>query len=155
KSGMSRRDVLVKIAVVIIFCGSFYLRLFRLEEYPLPVNQDELSNIYDGYSISETGADRWGLKYPIILRGFGEYDYRPPLYAWIEAGTIKIFGFSIFSGRLPSAVLGCISLVILYQVSKKIGGTLFAFFALLLAGLSPWHILFSRMAHEGAALPGF
>jgi 4-amino-4-deoxy-L-arabinose transferase-like glycosyltransferase len=38
-------------------------------------------------------------------------------------------------------------------LSKKIGGKLFSFFALLLAAFSPWHLLFSRMALEASTLP--
>ena len=119
------------------------------------VNQDELSNIYDGYAIAQTGADRWGLHFPTILRGFGRLDYRPPMYAWLSAATIQLLGFSVSSGRLVSAVLGCASLVLGFLVARRLGGQLFAYFALLLAVLSPWHILFSRTASEGAMLPPF
>ncbi|MBA3403740.1 MAG: hypothetical protein H0U13_03490 [Gemmatimonadaceae bacterium] len=41
--------------------------------------------LYDGYSISETGADRFGDKYLLQVRGFGQRDYRPSLYAWLAA----------------------------------------------------------------------
>jgi 4-amino-4-deoxy-L-arabinose transferase-like glycosyltransferase len=136
----------------LIGCG---LRLFQLEQYPMGVNQDELSNIYDGYSIAETGADRWGQKLPIMLRGFGDLDYRPPMYAWLSAATIQVFSFSVASGRLVSALLGCLSLVLIYLVAKRIGGAIFAIFALLSATFSPWHILFSRTASEGTMLPPF
>lgn len=143
------------LALVVVLLIGFVLRLCYLEHFPLGVNQDELSNIYDGYSIAETGADRWGQRFPIILRGFGEWDYRPPLYAWLSAGTIQIFGFSVASGRLVSAILGCLSLVLIYLVGKRLGGVAFAFFALLAATFSPWHILFSRTASEGTMLPPF
>ena len=143
---------LVGITLLIAF---IILRFYGLENYPLEANQDELSNIFDGYCLSETGADRWGTKYPVILRGFGTSDYRPPLNAFLCAVSIKLLGFSVFAGRFPSAVVGCLSLLLLYLTAKKIGGKLFAFFSVLFAGLSPWHILFSRMAHEGAILPAF
>jgi 4-amino-4-deoxy-L-arabinose transferase-like glycosyltransferase len=141
--------------LLLLLLIGFGLRLFQLEQYPLGVNQDELSNIYDGYSIAETGADRWGQKFPVILRGFGSLDYRPPMYAWLSAITIQVFGFSVASGRLVSALLGCLSLVLIYAVAKRIGGAVFAGFALLAATFSPWHILFSRIASEGAMLPPF
>ncbi|RZK17177.1 MAG: hypothetical protein EOO56_18475 [Hymenobacter sp.] len=141
--------------ILIILVLGFGLRLLRLEQYPTGVNQDELSNIYDGYAIAETGADRWGLHFPVILRGFGRLDYRPPMYAWLSAATIQVFGFSVFAGRLVSAVLGCGSLVLGYLVARRLGGRLFAYFALLLAALSPWHIIFSRTASEGTMLPPF
>ena len=150
-----KKDYLFNIALIVTLSTSFFIRVYQLENYPLQINQDELSNIYDGYSIAETGADRWGNKYPIILRGFGNGDYRPPMYAWICAASVKTFGYSVFAGRFPSALIGFISLLILYLIAKKIGGTLFGFITLLLAGLSPWHILFSRMANEAATLPAF
>lgn len=149
------RKYLFGFALLLILILSIVLRFYKLETYPGLINQDELSNIYDGYTIAETGADRWGLQYPIILRGFGEFDFRPPLNAWLCAASIKILGYSVFAGRLPSAILGFLSLIILFLVAQKIGKNVFAFFAVLFASLSPWHILFSRMAHEGTILPSF
>ncbi|MCC3157223.1 glycosyltransferase family 39 protein [Hymenobacter sp. 15J16-1T3B] len=151
----SRRDYLVFILVCVLLIIGFLLRYLQLEEYPLTVNQDELSNIYDGYSIARTGADRWGEKYPVILRAFGNMDYRPPMYAWLCAIPIELFGYSIYSGRLVSVVLGFVSLLLIYLVGEKMGGRLFGLLALLLATFSPWHIVFSRVASEGTMLPPF
>ncbi|HKR03631.1 MAG TPA: glycosyltransferase family 39 protein, partial [Bacteroidia bacterium] len=119
------------------------------------MNVDEISYLYDGYSIKETGADRWGVKYPVILHGFGSFDYHPPLYAYLDAASISVFGYSDFAARFPSAVLGCLSLVLIFSIAKRTGGKLFSFFALLSAGLCPWHLLFSRIGHEGTMLPAF
>lgn len=132
-----------------------WLRFVSLDQYPLGVHQDELSNIYDGYSIAETGADRFGSRHPAVLRAFGEDDYRPALYAWLAAATIKVFGFSVTAGRVPAAILGTASLVLLYLFATSLGGTEFGLLALLLGVLSPMHIQYSRVAHEGAILPGF
>jgi 4-amino-4-deoxy-L-arabinose transferase-like glycosyltransferase len=156
KVSIQNRSInILHIGLFFIILIGFLLRFMQLENYPLSAHHDELSNIYDGYSIAETGADRWGQKYPLILRGFGTLDYRPPMYAWLSAVTISLFGFSVASGRLVSAILGFISLILLYLVAKKMGGKLFSFFALLLVTLSPWHILFSRIASEGTLLPSF
>jgi 4-amino-4-deoxy-L-arabinose transferase-like glycosyltransferase len=149
------KQQLFNLILCLVFGLCLFVRFYKLEQYPKQINQDELSNIYDGYSIAQTGADRWGQKHPIILRAYGEFDYRPPLNAWLCAASIKLLGYSIFSGRLPSAIIGCLSLLLLFFVSKKLAGNLFALFALIFAGLSPWHILFSRMAHEGTILPPF
>lgn len=143
------------IPVLFLLLIAFFLRLYKLDVYPMQVNQDELSNIYDGYSIAETGADRWGEKHPIILTAYGDFDNRPPLYAYLAAGSIKIFGYSIFAGRLPSAIIGCLSILLLFLTAAKIGGRMFGIVVLLLATFSPWHIIFSRLAHEGTALPPF
>ncbi|MES2795935.1 MAG: glycosyltransferase family 39 protein [Bacteroidota bacterium] len=150
---IKNNNLLISIMATVIV--AFFLRFYKLGDYPLQINQDELSNIYDGYCISETGADRWGVKTPIILKAFGEFDNRPPLYAYLAAISIKIFGYSIISGRLPSAIIGFISLFLLYYVANKLGGRLYGFICLLLAAISPWHLIYSRIAHEGAALPPF
>jgi 4-amino-4-deoxy-L-arabinose transferase-like glycosyltransferase len=145
----------IYLGVIVIFFIAFFLRFYKLDSYPLQINQDELSNIYDGYCIAETGADRWGDKYPIILKGFGDHDNRPPLYSYLAAGTIKLFGYSIPAGRLPSAIIGFASLILLFIVAVKIDGIAYGLTCLTIAALSPWHLLFSRIAHEGAALPPF
>ncbi|MBL7931230.1 MAG: glycosyltransferase family 39 protein, partial [Bacteroidia bacterium] len=150
-----KKRKLINLTIFIVLGFSFFLRLYNLEDYPLAINQDELSNIYDGYSIAETGADRWGSRYPTILRAFGDADYRPPMYAWISALSVKLFGFSVISGRLPAAIIGCLSLILLCSLCKKAGGSLFALITIFLAGLSPWHILYSRMALEAASLTAF
>ena len=150
-----KQNQILLYAIIITFIFGFFLRTYKLDIYPLQINQDELSNIYDGYCIAETGADRWGVKAPIILKGFGDFDNRPPLYSYLTAISVKIFGYSIISGRMPSAIIGCISLVLLFLVAQKIGGKSYGYICLLLAALSPWHLLFSRIAHEGAALPPF
>ena len=149
------KDYIFYAAFAIIIIISVVLRIYRIDYYPAEIDQDELSNLYDGYSIIQTGADRWGMKYPAILRAFGDYDYRPPLYAWLCALSIKIFGYSTFAGRFPSVVLGCLSLLIIYFTAKRIGGPLFALLSLLLAGLSPWHMLFSRIGLESSILHSF
>jgi 4-amino-4-deoxy-L-arabinose transferase-like glycosyltransferase len=148
-----RNRTLVPIILLLII--GFSLRLISLDKYPMQVNQDELSNIYDGYCISETGADRWGEKNPIILTAFGDFDNRPPLYAYLAALSIKLFGYSIAAGRLPSAIIGCISLILLFLTTSKLGGRMYGIICLLIATFSPWHIIFSRLAHEGTILPPF
>jgi 4-amino-4-deoxy-L-arabinose transferase-like glycosyltransferase len=143
------------IPILATFVIAFFLRTYKLEEFPLQINQDELSNLYDGYCIAETGADRWGVNNPLILKAYGDMDNKPPLYTYLISLSVKLFGYSVFSGRLPSALIGCISLILLFLVASKIGNKLYAFFCLIFAALSPWHLIYSRIAHEGAALPPF
>lgn len=131
------------------------LRLLHLGEYPLPMHQDELSNAYDAYSLVETGADRTGTHFPLVLRAQGAVDYRTSLYAWLATGPIRIFGFSPAAARLPAAILGIASLALLFGFAKRLVNEEFAFLALAFAVFSPWHITYSRLAHEGAILHGF
>ncbi|MFN8297158.1 MAG: glycosyltransferase family 39 protein [Chitinophagales bacterium] len=129
------------------------LGFYKLGERPLPVNQDELSNIYDAYSISKTGSDRFGHKYPVVLEGFGKADYRPSLYAWLSVIPIKIRGLSVTSGRSISVIcfIGCV--LFLYLSSLLLFGKPTAFITSIIFIFSPWSWFFARIAHEGAMLP--
>jgi 4-amino-4-deoxy-L-arabinose transferase-like glycosyltransferase len=118
---MTQKVIISQFSVIILLIIAAFLRFYNLEEVPLPVNQDELSNIYDGYSIAETGADRWGDKYPFLLRAFGDADNRPPLYSWVCAASIRVFGYSITAGRAPAGIIGIFSLIFLFLVARKIG----------------------------------
>jgi len=142
-------------ALLVLLAIAGWLRFYQLDQYPLGVHHDELSNMYDGWSIAETGADRFGAHLPIVERNYGENDYRPAMFSWLDAATIKVLGFTVKAGRLPAAVLGFISLILLYSFARTAAGSTFALLALLLAVLSPLHIQYSRVAHEGAMLPAF
>ncbi len=142
-------------ALLVLLAIAAWLRFYQLDQYPLGVHHDELSNMYDGWSIAETGADRFGAPLPIVERNYGENDYRPAMFSWLDAATIKVLGFSVKAGRLPAALLGIVSLILLYSVARTAVGPTFALLALLLGTLSPLHIQYSRVAHEGAMLPAF
>ena len=140
------------ILLMIVAAG---LRLCRLDKYPLPMHQDELSNAYDAYSIVETGADRAGARLPFVLRANGAVDYRTSMYTWLATLPIRVAGFSPAAARLPSAVLGIASLALLFGFARRLVNEDFALVALAFGVFSPWHITYSRLAHDGAMLHGF
>jgi 4-amino-4-deoxy-L-arabinose transferase-like glycosyltransferase len=148
-------DSIRRALLVVLIVSGLFLRLYQLDQYPLGVHQDELSDMYDGWSIATTGFDRFGDEYPGVVRAFGERDYRPAAVPWMIALTEKFTGFSIAAGRLPGAILGILSLFLVYAFARRVAGEEFALLALLITTLSPLQIQFSRIAHEGAIFPAF
>ncbi|MGI9045115.1 MAG: glycosyltransferase family 39 protein [Gemmatimonadaceae bacterium] len=144
-----------RVLVGALFAIGVFLRLYGLERYPLPVQQDELSNIYDGYSIVETGTDRAGTRFPVVVRGFGQNDFRPALMSYLTAIPVSVAGFSIGAGRLSAGILSSLSLLLIFLLARGVAGLRFATVALAFAALSPWLILNGRIAHEGASLGPF
>ncbi len=140
-------------AVVIVQAA--LLRFAWLERYPELVNEDELSNVYDGWSIAETGADRSGRRYPILCRGWGPGDNRPSMFAWFCAIPSRFVGFSVGWGRAVSALFGIATVILVGVWGGRVFGYWGGLAAMLVLSVSPWHVLFSRLAHEGCALPGF
>lgn len=44
---------------------------------------------------------------------------KPPLYMWLVSGFINIFGFNSWSAKLPSAIFGFLTVLLVYLIGKK------------------------------------
>ncbi len=146
KTFFENKKIKVILLTVIILIGTV-LRLWQLGSVPLSLTWDEVALGYNAYSIYETGKDEFGKTLPVVLRSFD--DYKPALYTYLIIPTYKIFGLNEFAVRLPSAILGILTLICVYFLTKK----LFkredvALLTTLLLAISPWHIQFSRIAFE-------
>lgn len=116
------------------------------------MHQDELTDVYDGYSLWTTGSDRFGDAWPAILRGMGPGDYHPALYAYLAMISTGIGGLSVWSGRLPAALAGVLTVWLVYLVARRNLGSRAALLALLFAALMPIHVLYSRQSHTGLCI---
>src|SRR3990167_5608828 len=94
------------------------LRLYKLNSYPVSLSWDEVAIGYNAYSISQTGADEYAAKWPLLFKSFN--DYKLPGYIYTDALFIKLFGLSEFMVRLPSAIFGIIAVVTIYFLAKKL-----------------------------------
>ncbi len=123
------------------------MRVIALSNHPTGFTPDEASFGYDAYSILKTGKDQWGRSFPLSLRSFG--DYKLPLYAYLDIPFVAVFGLNEFAVRLPNAILGSLSILVVYFLVKEVfkRQNLAILTALLLA-ISPWHIPMSRGAFE-------
>ena len=131
-----------KVLIIIILLTGAILRLTWLDRSPGPVNWDEAALGYNAYSLWKTGADEYGTKWPLSLRSFD--DYKPPLYAYLTAPIVGIFGLNEINTRLLSAVAGIISIGLLYLITAKLLGKRTGLFAAGLMAIEPWAIFYSR-----------
>ncbi len=131
-------------ALVVILSAAVILRFVGLANHP-PLYTDEASLGYSAYSILRTGADEFGQKLPVSLRSFG--DYKPPLSAYLMIPGIAAFGLSTTTIRLPSAITGIATIVLVYLLVKLLtGNSALALGSAFVLTFSPWHIHQSRMA---------
>lgn len=140
-----------KIFLIIIFLISFFLRFYKVGDYPTLL-WDEASIGYNAYSIVETGKDEYGQTLPIIFKSFG--DYKPGLYIYLAAPFIKIFGLTTAATRLPSVILGSILPILIYFLIKEINQKAHktAIIAAIITVFNPYSIYFSRGAWESNVL---
>jgi 4-amino-4-deoxy-L-arabinose transferase-like glycosyltransferase len=135
------------VLVFILFIISACLRFYKLGGIPNGLNQDESSIGYNAYSILKTGKDEYGIRFPLYFRSLG--DYKLPVYVYLTAGSVKIFGLTPFAVRFPSALLGTFSVPILYLLVRQLSkDKSIAFLTSVLLMINPWHLHFSRAAFE-------
>ena len=57
--------------------------------------------------------------YSRVMVGFQPFWEKPPLFFWMQAAFMNIFGVNEFSARLPNAIFGIITLLTLYYLGKR------------------------------------
>lgn len=134
-------------ALVLIIVLAVFLRLYKLDQIPAGLHQDEVALGYNSFSLLRTGTDEHGKFLPLALESFG--DWKLPVYPLVTIPFINILGLTEIAVRLPSVLAGIASVLLIYLLvvelfkKKSIG-----LFAALFISLSPWSIFFSRTAAE-------
>ncbi len=142
------KQTFILIGIIII---ASILRLYQLGQVPISPDWDEVALGYNAYSILKTGRDEYGTFLPLSIRSFD--DYKPPLYTYLTVPSVALFDLTVWSVRLPSAIMGIFAVLgtffLVRELFRKstINYQLSIFSSFLLA-ISPWHIQFSRIAFE-------
>jgi len=79
--------------------------------------------------------------YLTVQINFQPFWEKPPLFIWMQVLSMKVFGISEFAARFPNAICGIITLLVLFNIGKRIRDNLFGIF---------W-----VMAFAGSILPFF
>ena len=140
-----------KAVFILLILAGATVRLAWLGEIPEGLRQDETGPAYDVWAIMEYGIDRHGYKNPVHLVSLG--GGQNALYAYLSMPFIKTLGLNALSIRLVMALLGVMSLFVMYYVGRRLAGGRFALFALFALAISPWHIMMSRWGLESNLLP--
>lgn len=151
---MNLRKLYPKIALLLIVCLGFGLRMYKLTQAPEGALIDELHFGYLAHSLLETGKDEHGISYPIVFKGFG--DQKLPAYAYITMPFVAFFGLEVIAFRMPSVLMGTALIVLLYWLALEVGlrkkwAVLIAFFA----AVNPWSFFLSRIGFESNLALGF
>jgi 4-amino-4-deoxy-L-arabinose transferase-like glycosyltransferase len=73
------------------------------------------------------------------------YFEKPPLLYWVNAASFKLFGFSEFAARLPSALCGLLTVLVTYAVARRLYGQRTALISAMILGTSAGFVLQSRI----------
>lgn len=151
KSDPAKKEKILLEMVLIILIIGILIRIVGIADMPNALNCDEASAGYEAFSILNYGIDRNGNFMPAFLVAWG--GGQNALLSYLMIPFIKIFGLSTLSVRLPMAILGCISLVVMYLLLKKISNKKMAIIGLAFFAICPWHIIKSRWGLESNLFP--
>lgn len=140
-----------EIAIYIILVIGFMLRMVNIQNLPNALDCDEASSGYEAYAIGNYGIDRNGNVLPVFLVSWGSG--QNALLTYLIIPFVKLFGLSVLTTRLPMAIVGCISLVVMYKLLRIIGGKKLAIIGLAFFTICPWHIMKSRWGLESNLFP--
>lgn len=133
--------------LIVIFLVALFLRFFKLGEIPNGLYQDETAIGYNAYSMLVTGRDEHNSPYPLYFKSFG--DWKLPIYIYLTAASVRLFGLNEFAVRFPSALFGVLSVVMVYFYIRAITkNPPLAILASGLLAINPWHVFYSRATFE-------
>jgi 4-amino-4-deoxy-L-arabinose transferase-like glycosyltransferase len=142
-------SVLVLLLPVSLVLVSYF---YDVPKNPVGFFVDEASIAYNAFTISQTGRDEYGYKFPLYFRAFGEY--KSPFYIYILAAVFWLTGPSVLVARLLSATAGLLAAalfgILAAQLARRRAVGLMVF---LIAALTPWLFEVSRLVFEVALLP--
>jgi 4-amino-4-deoxy-L-arabinose transferase-like glycosyltransferase len=136
----------IKLAGVILLAA--VLGFFRISRVPPALSWDEAAIGWNAKTIWEMHVDEFGTRWPISFRSFA--DYKAPLYIYLTAPVVGVWGSSEISVRLVSVIAGIMSIVLIYLIGLEMGNGKLGFTAALLLAISPWHLLLSRPGFEAS-----
>ena len=148
---INNKEKLYKYAVYLILIIGILIRIVGITDMPNALNCDEASAGYEAFSLLNYGIDRNGNHNPSFLVAWGSG--QNALLTYLIIPLIKIFGLKTIAIRLPMAILGCVSLVILYLLLRKISNKKLAIIGLAFFAIFPWHIMKSRWGLESNLFP--
>lgn len=133
------------IALLIVILVGIGLRIFKVPEIPPGLYRDEA---YTGMDSQETLDGDIRMYYD---SSFG----REPLFTWLVALSISIWGSSPFATRFPSLIVGVLTLFTLYGMTHELYGKRTALLATAVLAITLWHVHFSRVSFRAVMIPLF
>lgn len=141
----------VALAVILVIATA--VRFLRFPGTPAGLNQDEVSAGYETVSLLAAGTDRWGTRWPVYFTAFGSG--QNVLQSYLNMPFVAVLGPTSLGIRLLPALLGVLTVAMLYALTTRVAGRRAGLLAAGLLAIAPWHVMMSRWSLESNMLPPF
>lgn len=125
-----------RIRILIIFLGALFFIAFNGLVHLF--DWDEINFAESAREMIVTGD------YSTVRINFIPFWEKPPLYIWMQALSMKIFGINEFAARFPNAICGILTLLVLFEIGKKQRNLKFGLFWALAYGASVLPFLYFK-----------
>ena len=140
-------------AALLLLVLTGFLHLFRIGEIPNGFYIDESSIGYKAWSIAETGADEYGIRYPVFFKCFDIY-YHDPVVIYFLVPMVETFGLEKWVIRFPSAFfLIMASIAFFFLASKYVRNRWICLGGAFVFSILPWVFPLSRTGIGGWYMP--
>jgi hypothetical protein len=99
------------VVFVLVTAAVLARNLVALGSSPPGLYADEASIGYNAWTIAHYGVDEHGAVFPLYFQAFGEW--KNPVYIYLLAPCVWLFGLSPAVIRLPAALLGVVTMIAL------------------------------------------
>jgi len=144
KNKMQNKKILTAVLTTLIVALGLFLRIYNIDNTPPGIYPDEAVNAEDAIRANNTGQYQWF--YP-ANQG------REGLFINIQALSLKIFGISVATLKLPAIIFGTLTILGTYLLAKELFGRRVGLFSSFLVAVSFWAINFSRIGFRANMLP--
>ncbi|NWF63711.1 MAG: glycosyltransferase family 39 protein [Chloroflexi bacterium] len=142
-----QRTLIWSMLVLAAFGLGIFFRLYQLDQIPNEPFSDHADKILDVYELSQ------GQTWVFFERNTG----REAIQMYWTLLVLNLFGtgFSFYSLKLGTALLGILTLPFVYQIGKEFGNERVALYALILFGVASWPNIISRIGLRFPLYPLF
>ncbi len=142
---VGRLDLVVILTLTLV---AAFFRLYRLQEWPIGLWRDEAANGLEALRVLDG-------KLAIF------YGTREPMFIYLVAASVALWGRNPFAVRVVAAVAGTITIPVTYLLVREVfrrtdrSARVLAFVTSFWLATSYWHLNFSRLGFRGVLLPLF
>lgn len=139
---LSFRLELSLLALILLVAAG--LRLAALGDIPPGLQHDEVFHAHDAFTVLEHGN---------LAIYFESNAGNEPLYIYLVAGTMTLFGYTATGIRMAAVLCGLLTILFIHLWSREVWGASAGLLAAALAAVTFWPVFLSRVSLRAASLP--